>query len=170
MEDNVKPPDPSQRKDFPGPRTRPRKFRIGLVYTAVAAVAIAVAVVVVVYVVHSTGPKPLTGTATLESTGPAPGVGGDATLAQSPPGWRIELNVTGLPRRDNQQYYYEAWLENAAGILVPVGTFNQGPSVTLWAGVSPIAFPTLTVTEQQVGRSQASSGKSVLTGSVDVHR
>ncbi|MGA2825881.1 MAG: hypothetical protein ABSF03_07145 [Streptosporangiaceae bacterium] len=98
MEDNVKPPDPAQRKDFPGSRTRPRKFRIGLVYTAVAVVAIAVAVVVVVYLVHSTpGPKPPTGTATLESTGLEPGVGGDATLAQTPPGWRIELNVTGLP-------------------------------------------------------------------------
>jgi hypothetical protein len=174
MEDNVKPPDPAQREDFPGSRTRPRKFRIGLVYTAVAAAAIVVAVVVVVYLVHSPpspppGPTTLTGTATLESTGLAPGVGGDATLAQTPPGWRIELKVTGLARRDNQQYYYEAWLKNAAGILVPVGTFNQGPSVTLWAGVSPIDFPTLTVTEQQVGRSQAPSGKRVLTGSVDVH-
>ena len=53
---------------------------------------------------------------------------------------------------------------------MPVGTFNQGPSVTLWAGVSPVDFPTLTVTEQQVGRSEASSGKRVLTGSVDIHR
>jgi hypothetical protein len=52
---------------------------------------------------------------------------------------------------------------------VPIGTFNQGPSVTLWAGVSPVDFPTLTITEQQVGRSQASSGKRVLTGSVHVH-
>lgn len=175
MEDNVKPPDPAQRKDFPGSRTRSRRFRIGLVYTAVATAAIVVAVVVVVYLVHSTaspppGTKPLTGTATLESTGLVSGVGGDATLAQTTPGWRIELKVTGLSRRDNQQYYYEAWLKNAAGILVPIGTFNQGPNVTLWAGVSPIDFPTLTVTEQQVGRSQASSGELVLTGLVDVHR
>ena len=80
---------------------------------------------------------------------------------------RIELKVTGLSRRGNQQDYYEAWLKNATGILVPVGTFNQGPSITLWAGVSPVDVPTLTVTEQQVGRSQASSGKGVLTGSVD---
>ncbi|HEY5354852.1 MAG TPA: anti-sigma factor [Streptosporangiaceae bacterium] len=98
------------------------------------------------------------------------GVGGDATLAQTTQGWRIDLKVTGLPRRDNERYYYEAWLKNTAGILVPVGTFNQGPSVTLWAGVSPIDFPTLTITQQQVGRSQASSGKRVLTGPVDVRR
>jgi hypothetical protein len=81
----------------------------------------------------------------------------------------FELKVTGLSRRD-QQAYYEAWLKNATGILVRVGTFNQGPSITLWAGVSPVDVPTLTVTEQQVGRSQASSGKGVLTGSVDIHR
>ncbi len=159
MEENKKPPDRSQRK---------------LVYTALAAAAIVIAVLVVVYLVRSTaspppGTKPLTGKVTLVSTGLVPGVGGDATLAQTGPGWRIELEVTGLARRDDQQYYYEAWLKNAAGILVPAGTFNQGPSVTLWVGVSPIDFPTLTVTEQQVGRSQASSGKRVLTGSVDVH-
>jgi hypothetical protein len=76
VEDNVKPPDPSQRKDFPGSPTHPRKFRIGLVYTAVAAAAIAVAVVVVVYLVHSTATKPATGTATLNSTGLESGVGG----------------------------------------------------------------------------------------------
>ena len=83
---------------------------------------------------------------------------------------RIELKVTGLSRRDNQQDYYEDWLKNATGILVPAGTFNQGPSIILWAGVSPAHFPALTVTEQQAGRSQVSSGKGVLTGSADIHR
>ena len=152
-----------------------RRVPIRLVYTAAAATAIVVVVVVVVTSCTARsasrrGTKPPTGTATLGSTGLAPGVGGDATMGETNQGWRIDLKVTGLSRRDNQQYYYEAWLENAAGILVPVGTFNQGPSVTLWAGVSPIDFPTLMVTEQQAGRSQASSGKRVLTGSVDVHR
>jgi hypothetical protein len=163
MEDNVKPSDLSQRENLPP--TRSRRFRLGLVYTAFA-VAIVVAVVVVAYLVRSTGG--LRATARLGPTGLVPGAGGDATLAQTTPGWRIQLEVTGLSRRDNGRYYYEAWLENAERILVPVGTFNQGPDVTLWAGVSPIDFPTLTVTEQQVGRSQASSGKRVLTGSVDV--
>ena len=49
------------------------------------------------------------------------------------------------------------------------GTFNQGPSVTLWAGVSPDDFPTLVITEQQVGHNQTSPGKQVLVGSVDNH-
>lgn len=174
MKDIVKTSDSSQPKGSSGSGTRSR-FRIRLVYTAFSVAIIVVAVVVVRILAHSTassppGTKPLTGTATLDSTGLESGVGGDATLTQTPPGWRIELKVTGLSRRDNQQYYYEAWLKNAAGTLVPVGTFNQGPSVTLWAGVSPIDFPTLTVTEQQVGRGQASSGKRVLTGPVDVYR
>ncbi len=149
--------------------------RIVFVYMAAAAGIIVIAVVVVLSLVSGTASptprtQPPTGTATLGGTGLTSGVGGDATLEETTQGWRIELNVTGLSRRDNQQYYYEAWLKNAAGILVPVGTFNQGPSVTLWAGVSPVDFPTLTVTEQQVGRSQASSGKVVLAGLVDVHR
>ena len=174
MENNITSPDSSQPTDLPGSRTRSRRGRIVFVYMAVAAATIVITVVVS-GCAHSTASpaprtQPLTGTATLGGTGLVPGVGGDATLEETTEGWRIELSVTGLSRRDNQQYYYEAWLENAAGFLVPVGTFNQGPNVTLWAGVSPIDFPTLTVTEQEVGRSQASSGKRALTGSVDVHR
>ena len=42
------------------------------------------------------------------------------------------------PRRG--KCFYEAWLRNAAGVLVPVGTFNEGMRVTLWAGVSPKDF------------------------------
>ncbi len=168
MTENLKLPGPAQRKGFPGPRTRSPGFRVGLV-CAVFAAAVIIAAVVVVFLLPSAASAPR-GTATLKGTGLVPGVGGDATLAQTTQGWRIELDVTGLPRRDSQRDYYEAWLKNAAGILVPVGTFNQGPSVTLWAGVSPLDFPTLTVTQQQVGRSEASSGKPVLTGPVDVHR
>lgn len=168
MQENVKPPTRAQRKDFPG-RTRSPRFRIGLICAAFAVAAIVVGVVVVIYLVPGAASLP-GGTATLKGTGLVAGVGGDATLAQTTQGWRIDLKVTGLPRRDNERYYYEAWLKNTAGILVPVGTFNQGPSVTLWAGVSPIDFPTLTITQQQVGRSQASSGKRVLTGPVDVRR
>ena len=38
--------------------------------------------------------------------------------------------------------FYQAWLRNAAGVLVPIGTFNEGRNVTLWAGVSPKDYPT----------------------------
>ena len=59
---------------------------------------------------------------------------GDAHQDDS--GWRIELSAAGLPRLANGRYY-QAWLKNAAGVLVPVGTFNDARQVTLWAGVPP---------------------------------
>ena len=52
-------------------------------------------------------------------------------------------------------------------MLVPIGTFNEGQDVTLWAGVSPKDFTTLTVTREQADGDQASSGERVLVGPVD---
>jgi hypothetical protein len=95
----------------------------------------------------------------------APGAKGQATLTKSPSGWRIELSATGLPRLDRGRFY-EAWLRNDAGVLVPVGTFNDGHRVTLWAGVPPTAFTTLTVTRERADGDQRSSGEKVLVGTV----
>ena len=155
-------PAASGARPSPALSARSRRFRPGLVYTAFAkAAAIAVVVAVGVHL-QATGNSSTQYTAALASTDLAPGASGSATLIKTATGWRIELKVTGLPRRDHGRYY-EAWL-GAAGKLVPVGTFNEGPSVTLWAGVPPTKFPTLTVTEQPVGSNQASSGKRVLSG------
>ena len=38
--------------------------------------------------------------------------------------------------------------------------------MTLWAGVSPVDFPTLTITQEQADGEQASSGQRVLVGTV----
>ena len=54
--------------------------------------------------------------------------------------------------------------EIAAGILVPIGTFNQSGDVTLWSGVPPTQYPTITVTRQQANGYPASSGQRVLFG------
>jgi hypothetical protein len=94
-----------------------------------------------------------------------PSATGEANLTKTQSGWRIELDATGLPRLDNGQFY-EAWLKNAAGVLVPIGTFNEGRNVTLWAGVSPVDFPTLTVTRELADGNQASSGQRVLVGQI----
>jgi hypothetical protein len=51
-------------------------------------------------------------------------------------------------------------------VLVPVGTFDDARQVTLWAGVSPLEFTTLTVTREQADGDQASSGQKVLIGKV----
>ncbi len=104
--------------------------------------------------------------AALASTELSPGATGEATLTKTTSGWRIELDATGLPRLDTGRFY-EAWLRDAAGVLVPVGTFNEGKNVTLWAGVSPADFPTLTVTRERADGDQSSSGEKVLVGTVD---
>ena len=91
---------------------------------------------------------------------------GEATLTKTASGWRIELDAKGLPRLAGGRFY-EAWLRNRAGVLVPIGTFNESRDVTLWAGVSPKVFSTLTVTREQADGDQTSSGEKVLVGRVN---
>jgi anti-sigma-K factor RskA len=101
----------------------------------------------------------------LRPTALAPGAAGDATLARTSSGWRIRLRAQGLPRLGGGRFY-EAWLRNESGVLVPVGTFNEGTNVTLWAGVSPKQFRSLTVTRERADGDQASSGDNVLVGAL----
>jgi anti-sigma-K factor RskA len=129
---------------------------------AAAAVVVAVAVGLGVFGSSTSGER---FHASLAATGLAPGVGGEATLTKTSSGWRIELDASGLPSLDNGRFY-EAWLRNPAGVLVPLGTFNEGRKVTLWAGVSPKTFTTLTVTREEADGDQASSGRKVLVGRV----
>ena len=75
-------------------------------------------------------------------------------------------DATGLPRLDDGRFY-QAWLRNPAGTLVPIGSFNEGQDVTLWAGVSPEDFTLLTVTRERADDDQSSSGERVLVGTVD---
>jgi hypothetical protein len=105
--------------------------------------------------------------AALAATTLAPGATGEATLTKTSSGWRVELDASGLPRLEDGRFY-EAWLRSPAGALVPVGTFNQAREVTLWAGVSPKEFTTLTVTRERADRDQASSGEQVLVGTINV--
>lgn len=48
--------------------------------------------------------------------------------------------------------------------MIPVGTFKEPDQVTLWAGVSPADYPTLTVTQQHTDTSPTALGPVVLTG------
>ena len=94
------------------------------------------------------------------------GGSGNATLTKTDSGWQIELDASGLQRLDDGRFY-EAWLKNGEGVLVPIGTFNEGHEVTLWAGVSPKEFTTVTVTRERADGDQTSSGEKVLVGTVD---
>jgi hypothetical protein len=139
------------------------------VHALAALAAAAVAALVVQLAVPNGGPGPQRFAMVLSGTRLAPRAHGQATLTKTRSGWRIELNATGLPRLDNGRYY-QAWLKNKAGVLVPVGTFNNAVRITLWAGVPPTGFPTLTITRQQADGSPASSGKRVLVGTIHTQR
>ena len=148
------PPVPSR----PRPSHRLRTALLG----AAAAVLLAVGLAAVVTTQRD---HPVQFAATLSGTDLAPGATGSATMTRTASGWRIHLTASGLPRLDNGRYY-QAWLKNSAGILVPVGTFNDAVNVTLWSGVPVTQFQTLTVTRQRANGNPASSGQRVMTGTV----
>lgn len=135
-------------------------------FVLAGAAAVAVAGVAIGIAVSRSGMSAQQFRAALGPTDLAPRASGNATLTKTSSGWRIELDAVGLPRLDDGRFY-EAWLKNPAGVLVPIGTFNEGQNVTLWAGVSPKQFTTLTVTRERADGDQTSSGEKVLVGPVD---
>ena len=138
---------------------RRRRFRLAVAGIA-AAVMLAVGIGVGLYLNRE---QPVEFAATLSGTELSPDASGDVTLTKTPSGWDIRLHATGLPRREDGEFY-QAWLKNDAGLLVPIGSFNDGRDVTLWSGVGPADFPTLTITQEVADGDQASSGLVVLIG------
>jgi Anti-sigma-K factor rskA, C-terminal len=132
-------------------------------YTLLGAAAAVLFVVGLTIGLTHNGNEPVDFQASLAGTDLAPHASGEATMTKTVSGWKIQLHAEGLPRLDNGAYY-EAWLKNEKGMLVPIGTFNQPNEVTLWAGVPPSSFPTLTVTRQLANGNPASSGQVVLIG------
>jgi hypothetical protein len=145
--------------DARGPR-RSRPVWYAIVVTA-AALLLAAGVVIGVNVIRDDAP--IQYAASLTGTELAPSASGEVTLTKTASGWKVHLHATGLPRRDNGEYY-EAWLKSSAGVLVPVGTFNEFGDVTLWSGVPPSSHPTFTVTRQLANGNPASSRQVVLSG------
>jgi len=141
--------------------SRRRWARPGILVAAAAAV-IAVALTGVL-LLRDTSPPPRRFDVALSATELAPGASGDASMIKTNSGWEIHLQAVGLPRLDNGQFY-QAWLRNADGVLVPIGSFNEGTDVTLWAGVSPETFSTFTITKEAADGKQDSSGQRVMTG------
>lgn len=139
---------------------RSRALRYAIVGSA-AAVVLAIGLALGFNAVN--GSNPVEYSASLRGTELAPRASGEVTLTKTQSGWKIQLHATGLPRRDNGEYY-EAWLKNDEGVLVPVGTFNQADEVILWAGVPPSSHPTFTITRQLANGDPASTGQVVLSG------
>jgi hypothetical protein len=142
---------------------RPSRSRRRLALAGAAAAVVAAAAIGAVAL--SDGSSGAGFRAALAPTSLAPGARGEATLTRQPSGWRIELSAPGLPRLADGAFY-EAWLRDDAGTLVPIGTFNDGRHVTLWAGVAPTQFTTLSVTRERADGDQSSSGQKVLVGRV----
>src|SRR5262249_10879818 len=125
---------------------RPRGPRTSILAGAAATAVLVLAGIGIALL--ASGSSPARFHANLSATGLAPGVSGKATFYKKESGWRIELDAASLPRLADGGYY-QAWLRNPAGVLVPVGTFNEGRNVVHWAGVSPQQFTTLTVTRER---------------------
>jgi hypothetical protein len=138
---------------------RRRRVRLALVGVA-AAILLAVGVTVGVQLNQDDS---IEFAASLSGTELAPSATGDVTLKKTPSGWDIRLHATGLPRREGGEFY-QAWLKNDDGLLVPIGSFNDGREVILWSGVGPGDFPILTITQEVADGDQASSGLVVLSG------
>jgi len=97
----------------------------------------------------------------------APEASAVATVEELGSGVAIELDVSGLPPAEPGTYY-QAWVKGPEG-LVTVGTFHMrdgDDSVELWSGVPVDRYPTLTVTLQDEGGGQESSGRVVLSGEI----
>jgi hypothetical protein len=142
-----------------GADRRRRRIRYSLMAVA-AAVILAAGITVGL---QATREEPVQFAASLTGTRLSPDAAANVTLTKTDSGWKIRLHATELPRRTDGEFY-EAWLKSDAGLLVPIGTFNEGTDVTLWSGVGPSTFPTLTVTKEVADGNQASSGQVVLIG------
>ncbi len=141
-----------------------RRRRSTFFFAAAAVIVVASAAVVVV---GGGGDDAETFTMSVAATELAPNVTGEITLTKTTSGWEYALDVTGFKRLDSGRFY-QAWVKSDDGILVPIGTFNEGIDVVLWSGVSPTEFPTLTVTEETSDGDQTSSGRRVLVATLDI--
>ena len=97
----------------------------------------------------------------------APDASAVASVEETGSGVAIELDVSDLPPAEPGTYY-QAWVKGPDG-LVTVGTFHMrggDDKVDLWSGVPLDRYPTLTVTLQQEGGGQDSSGQVVLSGDI----
>jgi hypothetical protein len=147
---------------MPSQSHRPEARRRRIMWSALAAAAAIVIVVGAVGVIRS-GSNP-DFSAHLSATGVAPGAHASADITHNDAGFHISLDAHGLPPLAAGEYY-QAWLKNSANGLVPIGTFSSSDArVTLWSGVSPRDFPTITVTIEAADNNQASSGRRVLVG------
>jgi hypothetical protein len=150
-------------QDTPAPsKSRWSSRRMFLLSAAAALVVVAIGALVVARDHPSNDFK-----TTLRATELAPAARGEGEITHNRAGFRIEMYAHDLPMLHAGEYY-QAWLKNASGTAVPIGTFSSSDDhVTFWSGVSPDVFPTMTVTIEATDNNQATSGRTVLVGPVE---
>jgi Anti-sigma-K factor rskA, C-terminal len=144
-------------------QSRRRSRRLMLVAVAAGVVVLAGVVGVLVRSADDDASR----TFAVAGTELAPDASAVATVEETGSGVAIELDVSGLPPAEPGTYY-QAWVKGPEG-LVTVGTFHMrggDDHVDLWSGVPLDRYPTLTVTLQQEGGGQSSSGQVVLSGDI----
>jgi hypothetical protein len=142
------------------PAAEPKRRRGVLIGALAVAAAIVIALGVFAAVRSSSNPDY---TAKLSASGAISNVHASADVTKSDAGFRVTLSTSGLDELPPGEYY-QAWLKNAAGQRVPLGTFSSSNGdVTLWSGVAPTEYPTMTVT---IEHSNGAPSTPVLAGPV----
>lgn len=100
--------------------------------------------------------------AELVPTGLVPDVDGTIEVTELDGGLQIELDAPSLPRRV-QGAFYEGWLRLDDDRLVPIGTFQTGIDVTLFAGIDLDD-----VTELVIAQGEAVAGDGPRSGPDEV--
>jgi hypothetical protein len=145
-------------------RRRPRRRATRTLTAAVAAAILAVGVAAALTAYRDTARTDFA--AQLTGTDLAPSARASAAITKRRGGFTVMLDAHGLSPLPPGEFY-QAWLENPVGTLVPIGTFSSSDRrITLWSGVSPKDFRTMTVTIEQSDGNQSSSDRRVLTGAV----
>lgn len=126
--------------------------------------AAAAALVAVTVVATGSGGHSAEVEVALSATDLSPGAAGVVGLSFEESGTRIDLDATGLGTAP-PGFFYQGWVKGDKG-LVSIGTFHTPDKVILWAGVSLVDYPTLTVTLEPEDGDQTSSGQVVLKAPV----
>jgi hypothetical protein len=108
---------------------------------------------------------PVAGASLVSETDPA--ASGSAEIFDAESGFAVYLDLAGLPPLPDDGFY-EAWVRNDDGTLVSIGTFSESAGrITLWSGVDPCEFGTITITRERPDGDPNSSGDRVLAGPID---
>jgi hypothetical protein len=133
---------------------------------AAVAAAASIAILVGGVVVATSNPADPDFRSRLTATALAPGARASADITRNAAGFRVTLDGHGLGRLHDGAYY-QAWLKNAHGRLVSIGTFSSSDGgIVLWSGVSPKEYRGISVTIEPDDDNPASSGRRVLVGAV----